>query len=448
MKAEWPADKVERRKTEDLVPYAKNARTHSAQQVEQIAASIREWGWTSPVLIDEAGMIIAGHGRIMAAQSLGIEEVPVMVARGWTDEQKRAYVLADNQIAINAGWDADLLAGELIALGDVGFNLDLLGFESIAELTAMKTAGETDPDDVPEAPANPVTRLGDIWTLGNHRIICGDSTDAATVAALMDGKQAAICFTSPPYAQQRDYTKQIDDWDALMNGVFGAALMASDAPILVNLGLVHSAGKVDLYWSRWLDFMTSIGFPLFAWYVWDKGFGLPGDWNGRLAPAHEFIFHFAGETRTKPSKWVEKKPENIGKIKHGTGLRGKDGKTRGVSSPDAGKQKTKIADSVIRVSPHMSRAGDLTHPAMFPVALCEEIYHSFARAGSIVYEPFCGSGTSLIACEKFGALCYAIELSPAYVDIAVKRWEAFTGEQATLTGDDRTFAEIEALRHG
>ena len=169
----WPADKVERRALSSLVPYARNARVHSPAQVDQVAASMREWGWTNPVLVDEAGGIIAGHCRVLAAGQLGFAEAPVMVAAGWTEDQKRAYLLADNQLALNAGWDGDLLSDELRGLGASGFDLDLLGFSDIDALLARK-AGRTDPDEVPEVPTVPVSVLGDVWLLGRHRLVCGD----------------------------------------------------------------------------------------------------------------------------------------------------------------------------------------------------------------------------------------------------------------------------------
>jgi ParB-like chromosome segregation protein Spo0J len=173
----WPADKIERRSVDALIPYARNARTHSDEQVAQIAASIKEWGWTTPVLIDEDGGIIAGHGRVMAARKLGIEEVPTMVATGWTKAQKQAYVLADNQLPQNAGWDMDLLSVEMKDLDTEGFDLSLIGFgdDILSGLMAEETAGLTDEDAVPDVPENPVTVLGDVWLLGNHRLMCGDS---------------------------------------------------------------------------------------------------------------------------------------------------------------------------------------------------------------------------------------------------------------------------------
>lgn len=429
----WPADKPERRTTASLVPYARNSRTHSAEQIDQIAASISEWGFTNPILIDPDGGIIAGHGRLLAAQKLGIDDVPCIVADGWTDAQKKAYVIADNKLALNAGWDNEMLAVEFGELKELGFDLPLTGFsdDEIAALSPQIVDGLTDEDAVPDVPVEPVTRLGDVWLLGNHRLMCGDSTSVDAVEKLMDGQKADMCFTSPPYAQQRSYKKDISNWDELMNGVFSVLPVKSGAQVLVNLGLVHSDGRVDCYWDNWLDFMDKCEWPLFGWYIWDKGFGLPGNWNGRLAPAHEFIFHFSKGGNKPANKCVDKKPENIGVITHGTGLRKKDGTMSGVSSPKSGANEKKIMDSVIRVSPHMARQGGNTHPAMFPVALCEALYNSYTKAGDWIYEPFSGSGTSIIACEKLGNNCAAMELAPEYVDVAVRRWQDFTGKQAT-----------------
>lgn len=185
-----PADKVEQWSIDRLVPYARNARTHSDDQVAQIAASIKEWGWTTPVLVDTDGGIIAGHGRTMAARRLGMTEVPVMVADGWSEAKKRAYVLADNKLSLNAGWDNELLALELAEIGELGFDLDLTGFSAneIAALTPVEVnAGLTDEDDVPEVPKNPVTVPGDVWILGNHRLMCGDSTSIEALEKLCGG---------------------------------------------------------------------------------------------------------------------------------------------------------------------------------------------------------------------------------------------------------------------
>lgn len=202
----WPADKVERRKVSDLTPYARNSRTHSDEQVAQIAASIKEWGWTVPVLIEPDGGIIAGHGRVMAAQRLGITEVPCMIADGWSEGQKRAYIIADNKLALNAGWDDEMLRVEFAELGDMGFDLGLTGFGEMEldALLADKTEGLTDPDDVPDAPEIPVTVDGDVWLLGRHRIICGSSTEADTVDKVLNGVEPHLMVTDPPYGVEYD----------------------------------------------------------------------------------------------------------------------------------------------------------------------------------------------------------------------------------------------------
>lgn len=201
----WPADQVERRDIDRLVPYARNARTHSEEQIGQLAASIREWGWTMPVLVDESDGIIAGHGRVMAARKLGIAEVPVLVARGWTEAQKRAYVLADNKLSENAGWANDILRVELEELGALGFDLGLTGFgaDEIAGLT-LPNAGMTDPDDVPAVPAIPVSIAGDVWLMGRHRLLAGDSTVATDVERVLAGVKPHLMVTDPPYGVEYD----------------------------------------------------------------------------------------------------------------------------------------------------------------------------------------------------------------------------------------------------
>ncbi len=428
----------------DLIPYARNSRTHSDAQVAKIAASIREFGFLNPAIVDGQNGIVAGHGRVLAAQKLGLATLPCIDAAHLTEAQKRAYVIADNRLALDAGWDNDLLKIELTDLRADGFNLELTGFnlDEIAAFLVEPTDGLTDPDAVPDVPVDPVSRLGDVWVLGRHRLMCGDSTSVDAVDKLMAGQRADLCFTSPPYAQQRDYKAAISDWDALMNGVFSIVPVKDGAQVLVNLGLVHENGRVNAYWDAWLDFMDSNGWPLFGWYVWDKGSGLPGNWNGRLAPAHEFVFHFSKGGNKPANKWVDKKPESI-KLKTGSGLRKKDGTMGGISSPKSGMNKTKIADSVIRVTPAL---GKNAHPAMFPVALCDAMYKSYAKAGDWAYEPFSGSGTSIIACEGMGMNCAAMEIAPEYTDVAVNRWQDFTGQTATLEGDGRTFAELTSER--
>ena len=459
---DWPADKVERRPVGQLIPYARNARTHSDEQVSQIAASIREWGWTVPILVDEGGSIIAGHGRVLAAQRLGLAEVPVMVATGWTEAQRRAYVIADNRLALAAGWNEELLALELAELSDAGYDLALTGFEDaeIEALLADDAAAEdishaqnTDEpdaaDDVPDAPAVPVSRIGDVWAIGAHRLICGDATDRDVVAALMQGDLSRLCFTSPPYGNQRDYTSGgISDWDGLMRGVFAHLPMAGDGQVLVNLGLIHRDNEFIPYWNAWVEWMRTAGWRRFAWYVWDQGPGMPGDWQGRLAPSFEFIFHFNRQTR-KPNKTVPCK--FAGQETHlradgsSTAMRGKDGQVNGWTAAGQPTQDHRIPDSVIRVMRHKGKIGkDIDHPAVFPVTLPVEVIEAYTDEGEVVFEPFGGSGTTLLAAEKNGRYARLMELDPKYVDVIVRRWQEFTGKQATHAATGATFAEVEA----
>ena len=268
----------------------------------------------------------------------------------------------------------------------------------------------------------------------------------------MNGEEADICFTSPPYAQQRDYKTGPQDWDALMQGVFSILPVKLGAQVLVNLGLVHHDGEWAPYWTPWIEWMRSAGWRRFGWYVWDKGPGLPGDWNGRLAPSHEFIFHF-NRTAVRARKTKDKLPESIkvmgGGIRRGA-MRRKDGTMAARSNRAAGLQPTKIPDSVIRVLRINvgDNAGGTGHPAPFPVALVTEVLTAFCDAGAVCFEPFSGSGTQIVSAEENSRQCCAMEISPAYVDASVKRWSKFTGRSAMLADDGRTFDEVSAAREG
>jgi len=325
--APWAASAVEARAVAALLPYGGNARTHSAEQAAQLAASILEFGFAAPVLVVERGEIIAGHGRLLAAKSLGLDTVPTIVRAGLTEPQKAAYRLADNRIALNAGWDEALLAAEVATLQEMGgIDLALTGFDgaeierllagleteagnlpgngaiagpavaSGADPVAGNQAGDSEPADdqadaEPEPPRQAVARVGDIWLLGEHRLACGDSINRSTVARVMAADRATLLFTSPPYGNQRDYTTGgVSDWDALTQGVFqhldGA--LRRDAQVQVNLGLIHRDGEWQPYWQGWLDWMRGQDWRRFGLYVSDQGPGLPGDRNGRLAPAFEW----------------------------------------------------------------------------------------------------------------------------------------------------------------
>ena len=447
---------VEQMPLDRLVPYARNARTHSDEQVAQIAASIVEFGWTNPVLVDGQGNIIAGHGRVLAARRLGLDTAPVLVLDHLTDAQRRAYVLADNRLALNAGWDEELLAAELHALNGDGFDLALTGFDE-AELDRLMAPlddapedgdpGEDQEDVAPEPPRDPVSLPGDLWTLGNHRLLCGDSTDPSSVARLMAGDRASLLFTSPPYGNQRDYTTGgIGDWDTLMQGVFAPIPMADDGQVLVNLGLIHRDNEWLPYWNGWLDWMRAQGWRRFGLYVWDQGPGLPGDWNGRLAPAFEFVFHFNRQAR-RPNKTVPCKWAGHVNDSHG-GMRAKDGHVGEWTHAGQGVQETRIPDNVIRITRHKARGIETEHPAVFPVKLAEFALETWLDAGGLVYEPFSGSGTTLVAGQRTGRRVRAMELAPEYVDVAILRWRELFPEVPVIHAENGQTFEAVAVSRG
>jgi DNA modification methylase len=455
---------IEYRPIGHLIPYIRNPRTHDDAQVAQIAASMVEFGWTNPVLVDGVNGVIAGHGRLLAARRLGLTEVPVIELGHLSPNQKRAYIIADNKLALAAGWDEELLHLEMGDLATAGFDLALTGFsddelEAVLSVADDDDQGELDSlpaesssEDIPETPVNPVSRFGDVWILGAHRLICGDASDPSVVSSLMQGDQAGLCFTSPPYGNQRDYTSGgITDWEGLMRGVFAQLPMTFDAQVLVNLGLIHRDNEVIPYWDGWLAWMRTQSWRRFAWYVWDQGPGMPGDWAGRLAPSFEFIFHFNRESR-KPHKIVPCKHAG-GKLHlrldgSSTVMRNKAGEVGGWQHAGQPTQDTRIPDSVIRIMRHKGKIGkDIDHPAVFPIALPEFIIEAYSDADDIVFEPFGGSGSTLLACQRTGRQGRALEIAPEYVDVAIQRFQQNHPDiPVTLESTGQTFADLRQER--
>jgi len=464
----------------DLRAHPGNARLHAPAQIEQIRTSMQAFGFTNPLLVDETGVLIAGHGRLEAALALGLLKVPVIVLSHLSAAQKEALRLADNRIAENATWDQALLRDALAGLQQAG-EVDLLaiGF-SQEEIGAILAAadeainngdapdgpddagaggiaaaavdgGDAEKDDpadaAPEPPRQAVARVGDVWCLGDHRLACGDSTDAACVARVMAGELAALLFTSPPYGSQRNYTTGgIGDWDALLRGVFQHAgdALAADGQILVNLGLTHRDNEWHPYWQDWIEWMRTIGWRRFGWYVWDQGPGLPGDWNGRLAPSFEFLFHFNRQARQAnkivPCKWA-------GDLLLMSGLRRADGTMSGNSHEGRPIQDFRIPDNVVRITRHKERGIEVEHPAVFPVKLPAFAMEAFSQPGDVVFEPFAGSGTTILAGQRTGRHVRAIELAPAYVDLAIARWRQIHPDlTVTLDGDGRDYDAIATER--
>ncbi len=401
---------------EKLIPYANNARTHSDTQVAQIAASIREFGFTNPVLIDGDHGIIAGHGRVLAARKLGMTEVPVIELAHLSKAQRKAYILADNKLAMNAGWDNDLLAVELGELKADGFDLALTGFGSdeIAALLADQNEGLTDPDDIPEEPATPVSALGDVWLLGKHRIICGDSTDAATVERVLNGVKPHLMVTDPPYGVVYDANwrnERVRSNGSPIGGRAVGAVMNDDRADWREAWALFP-GDVSYVWCASLhshevaESLIASGFGLRSQIIWSKSNFAIGrsDYHWQHEPCW-----YAVRDKAKGHWHGDRKQTTLWQIP----------------------------------KPAKSETG---HSTQKPVECMKRPIENNSSPGQAVYEPFSGSGTTIIAGEMTGRSVHAIELNPAYVDIAVARWQLFTGQAATLEGDDRTFADIAADR--
>jgi DNA modification methylase len=423
--------KTELVKIETLVFDPANARKHGEKNLAAIKSSLQRFGQQKPIVVDANGVVRAGNGTLAAAKALGWKEIAI-VRSPLSGSEATAYAIADNRTSELAEWDDDVLSQTLAALQIEDEELALASGFDAKEIDALLAPDEVKEDEVPDPPVDPITKSGDLWILGDHRLLCGDSTKAEDVERLMAGAKADLCFTSPPYGQQRDYTEEgkakVADWDGLMRGVFGNLPMSESGQVLVNLGLIHRDGEWIPYWDAWISWMREHGWNRFGWYVWDQGFGLPGDWNGRFAPSHEFVFHF-NKTSVKPMKFLDKKPENIQAKKKGSStMRSKDGTLVAFSSPEASLQPTKIPDSVIRIN-RASGGHGINHPAIFPVELPSFALNAWLGS---VYEPFCGSGTTLIAAEQLGRKCYGMEISPQYCDVIVKRWENLTGKKAVL----------------
>jgi DNA modification methylase len=401
---------VDYRPAAALIPYAKNARTHSEAQVAEIAASMRAFGWTNPILVDGDNGIIAGHGRLLAARKLGMDRVPVIELAGLSEAEKRAYVLADNKMALNAGWDEELLGLELADLGALGFDLSLTGFseDEIAALTSLGTVGLTDPDEVPELAEEAVSVRGDVWSLGRHRLICGDSTDPADVERVLDGVKPHLCVTDPPYGVSYDpaWRRKLGEAKELATG-----RVLNDDRADWREAWALFPGEVLYVWHGALHAATvaegleASGFAVRAQIIWDKTRLVigRGDYHWQHEPC-----------------WYAVRKGGRG---HWSGDR---------------------RQTTVWQIPHRKSASG--HGTEKPVECMRRPIENNSSAGQAVYEPFSGSGTTLIAAEMTGRPCHAVELDPLYVDLAVTRWQAFTGEEARLEGNGQSFAEVRAAR--
>jgi len=378
-------------KVDQVIPYAMNSRTHDDKQVTQLAASIREFGFTNPILIDLENNIIAGHGRLMAAKKLGMDEVPAIIVTGLDERKRRALVIADNKLALNAGWDDEILKNELSDLaGDFG---DLMGFsqdELVAMLQPEQVYGLTDEDAVPEVSDTPITVLGDVWLLGNHRLMCGDSTSIDAVDKLMNGQKADLLHTDPPYGVSYDGKGGSKDWDMIKNdAVTGDGLVDFLVAVFncANLSLKDKAA-----WYIWHGYkgiyefyhaLKLCGKEASSQIVWVKN-GLGTMWSN-YRPKHECAIYVNGEFY-------------------------------------AGYDQSTVWE--------VSREKNYVHPTQKPLELVEKALNNSSKSKDIVLDLFGGSGSTLVACEKIGRLARVMELDPKYCDVIIKRWQEFTGKKA------------------
>ena len=378
------------RKVGELVPYVNNARTHSDEQVAQICASIREYGWTNPVLIDENGMIIAGHGRVMAAQRMKMDEVPCIVLSGLTEAQKKAYVIADNKMALNAGWDDEKLKLELENLKELDFNLELTGFDT-DELDQLLSLDDIDDlpediDDVPEPPKEAKSKLGDIYQLGEHRLMCGDSTKLEDVEKLMNGSKANMVFTDPPYGYnyQSNMRKKTKKFDVLVND---DKILDFMMPIkTVNNGFIFVCTTWKVL-DKWIPLFNRY-YNLSYMIIWNKGGGGIGDLKHTFSTDYEIIL-----CSNNNHEIIGKRIGSVWDIKK---------------------------DNV----------NDYVHATQKPVELSALAIKSTSHEKDIVLDAFGGSGSTLIACEQLKRKCFMMELDPIYCDVIIERWERFTGRKA------------------
>lgn len=412
-----------------LIPFEGNARTHPPASIDKLAKLITAFGWTNPILV--AGRnIIAGHARRLAAMKLGMERVPVIDLKHLSELDREAVILSDNRSALDGGWDETLLSEAMERLSDGGYDTALTAFDDgeVKRLLGDSESGNTDPDAVPPVPAVPVSLLGDVWVMGRHRLVCGDCTDAAVVkTALVGDAVAAMLVTSPPYWAKQDY----DD----MPGIDGAAAFCSRVAeawsgrvrrrIVVNTGTttenaIDPKGRAGV--RIMLDSLWSAAFAAAGWSLRNRRAWVKAGPNPNVAPLVDAVDQ---SWETLLTFW------RVGKNEGGQERVSEAWSTSGYFDGISGVGKNVVGDD---------------HPCPFPVEIPSRFIQIYSKTDDVIAEPFSGSGTTIIAAEMTGRACHAIELAPAYVDVAVKRWQAFTGAEATLESTGQTFAETEASR--
>jgi len=400
MSEQWAVHNTVIKNINDLIEYDSNPREHTPEQVEQVANSIKEFGWTMPILIDETNEIIAGHGRLMAGKQLGIKEVPCIIAKGWSEEQKKAYCIADNKLTENSTWSKDFLKLNLTNLYDNEFDLKLTGF-SDDELSKILPdfnidEGLTDEDDVPTPPEEPVTKLGDIWLCGEHRVMCGDSTSDNDTDRLINNAKIDLVFTDAPYGINVVQSNQVGGEGITESGTYSKILgdeTIDTAQKFYELCLKKNF-KDFILWGG--NYFTNFLKPSRCWIIWDK------EMTGNFSQAE--------------MAWTSFEKGGVKIIKH---------LWNGLSRE--GNRKEELKSRV--------------HPTQKPVGLFFKILQDYKNVKTI-YDGFLGSGSTLIACEKSKKICYGLELDSKYCDVIVKRWQNYTGQEAILESDGTKFNDM------
>ena len=442
--------------TDALIPYARNSRTHSPEQVEQLGRSIQQFGFTNPVLIDEHNTLIAGHGRVMAAQRIGLEVVTAIRLLHLTDAQRRAYVIADNKLAEQAGWNMAMLTREVEDLMEEDFDISMLGFgdDELAELLGDAApgavpAGKTEIEDAPALKPDPVTRTGDVWLLGQHRVVCGDSTSMANLGRLMQNVEADMCWTDPPYnvAYETKAGKIANDdlgdteFRAFLVSAFNAAFA-----VLKSGGAIYVA-HADTEGLNFRSAFAAAGFKLSGCLVWRKNSLVLG--RSDYQWQHEPILY--GWKPGAAHQWFGgRKQTTILDLAQTTSLfrLRLDGKYEiqlgeSVLIVDGDAKVEELLPSIINEDKPSRNEG---HPTMKPVALVERMLRNNAKKGAVVLDLFGGSGSTLMACEKLGMKARLSELDAGYVDVIVNRWQNYTGKVAVLESANKTYAEVADIR--
>lgn len=424
---DWPATTPKLVPLHEIVPYERNPRTHPPEQITLLAQLMKDYGVDQPIVVDEAGVVLKGHGRLLAAQEAGFETFPVAVHRGLDENSKRAIRIADNQVALLSGWDSTLIGGELAELNASGFDMPLLGFSQtqLVDWGIFEREGQN-PDVLPAVPAVSVIKNGDLWVLGEHRLMCGDSTRGDDVSRLMDGKRAVLFSTDPPYAvgytggshPASDANRGNANRDKNWSTVYEEATQKGDGEVFYNEFIsVARAHAID---------------ERAAWYCWHSSIRAPmveRVWNANGAFAHQQIIWVKTRAVLTYSVYMwQHEPCLMGWI------RGKKPRIRS--------RKTEFQTTVWSVPNSEIESAD--HPTSKPTRLFRVPMDVHTQAGDVCYEPFSGSGSQIIAAEMLKRKCYAMEISPVFVEVAIERWQNYTNRHATLDG--KTFTEVQRER--